>query len=162
MDTPKTLSCSVWTQDSKLVLTAKLRWFWGQICAPGDGQTFLSKCPGGFSPPFRVAKERRQTLPKEFLIACLAFPDNKTLPSTYFERFNIPSIPRLVPFKLRHPIFPIRFRNMRGLAIVGMPKAPVNENRLPPRSKNQIRFSREIFSMQPEPVPQGMHETPHL
>jgi hypothetical protein len=123
---------------------------------------FLANGPESLFMPFRVAKECRQTLPKDFLIACLAFPDNKTLPATYFERFNIPSIPHLVPFKLRHPIFPIRFRNMRGLAIVGMPKAPVNENHLPARSKNQIGFSREIFSMQPEPVPQGVDETSDL
>ena len=123
---------------------------------------FLANGPESLFMPFRVAKECRQTLPKEVLIVCLAFPDNKTLPFTYFERFNIPSIPRLVPFKLRHPIFPIRFRNMRGLAIVGMPEATVNENHLPARSKNQIRFSREIFSMQPEAVPQGVHETSHL
>jgi len=123
---------------------------------------FLANGPESLFMPFRVAKECRQTLPKEFLIVCLAFPDNKTLPATYFERFNIPSIPRLVPFKLRQPIFPIRLRNMRCIAVVGMPETPVNENHLPARRKNQIRLSREIFSMQPESVPQGVHETSHL
>ena len=50
---------------------------------------------------------------------------------------------------------------MRSLAVMRMPEAPVNKDDLVPRGEHKIRFSGEVFPVQPEPVAELVNKPPY-
>jgi hypothetical protein len=86
------------------------------------------------------------------------FPNRKHAPSRRSECSYIPSIALFVAFELRFPEFTPSPRNASFLAVVSMPKTPLDEDSCVVLWQNQVWPSREIFSVQAEAKSSGVQE----
>lgn len=88
-------------------------------------------------------------------IANLALPDGQHIPARSLQRFLCGIIPRAVSFDLLSPIVRIGLGLARtSLAVVPVPKTPVNEDDLTSRAEYEIRTTGKIASMKPIAVAQ--------
>jgi hypothetical protein len=81
-----------------------------------------------------------------------AFPYQNYLPAELFKLFNIAGISGLVRFNLGFPEFRTSLWQSEILTVVSVPETSVHKNHSAVLGQNNIRFSREVSHMQPEPV----------
>jgi hypothetical protein len=95
-----------------------------------------------------IAKELLQTTGKFLKLTCLTLPDHERLPTCLLESDEMVGVAPAVVRQLLSPIFRIRRRHRRSLAIgMVMPKASVNKNHLSFTGEHNIWFAREPFEM---------------
>jgi len=94
----------------------------------------------------------------ENLVQCLirtrlTFPNHQNAPPLCFQSFDVPAVPFCCAAPLFFPELRPGFRRDHSPpAIVGVPEAAVNENYRSIFRQDNIRFSRQVFSVQPIPV----------
>jgi len=87
-----------------------------------------------------------------------ARPDDKVVPSKFFQPPLILGISDLIAFEFREPIGGARFGCVAVYAtLVLMPKTAVDEDDLASSSEHQIRLTGEGFTVEPIPVSESMN-----
>ncbi len=92
-------------------------------------------------------------------IAQLALPNHTDVPPHVGQHGKVSQISFLVAAQLLIPECFIGFRPCPSWAIMSMPKAPMDEHNLSTARKHQIRFSREVGTMQPVTVAQRKQQS---
>lgn len=81
----------------------------------------------------------------------LAFPNSEYLPAECLQLSLLASVPLDCPAKFLGPEVGARLRHRRtGTPFMAVPEAPVNEDDRAVLRENDVRFSGEAGSMQPE------------
>jgi hypothetical protein len=82
------------------------------------------------------------------LVFDLAFPYYENIPANGQQGGFVSIVAGLISPDFLFPIFSVGFRDACApLAVVAVPKAPVDKKNLPPTRKNKVRFSREVFTV---------------
>ena len=89
-------------------------------------------------------------------IRCFALPDYQRLPTNFRQRRYILFVAFLVALQLRLPIIGVRLRNVRALAAVRVPEAPMHEYRFPATREHDVRRTRQRPIVEPEPESRTM------
>jgi hypothetical protein len=90
----------------------------------------------------------------------LAFPENKNSPTLRGQPADVRRVSFAIPSQLWAPVLDIRLHGSpmgtvwRG---VRMPKTSVNEDDLLTREKYQIRFARQVVTVQPVAKSHAVH-----
>ena len=107
---------------------------------------------------FRWPQERPQAVLKRLIILDFTLPDHFDRPTRLLQFGLIPAISNPVLLNLWRPEFEIRFGKFSGLAFVTMPKAPMNEYRLPSTENRDVGTTGKLLPVKPETVAQTMEE----
>lgn len=106
----------------------------------------------------QALKQREQS---SLRIPQLALPQNQNYPSIILQLLQHCEISFNIGLKLGRPEIDSRL-GQDGIFTSGMamPKTPMNKNTDPEPRQYNIRFSRQVFAMKPEPVAMGVQKAP--
>jgi len=106
-------------------------------------------------------QESGDTFAKSVYPKCanLAFPDDQGLPPHGPQSPPILSVAIDVPRELWDPVVLVaRWNAMAPFARMLMPEAPMDKDHFAAAGKDNIRYAREISTMQPKTIPQRMYD----
>ena len=90
-----------------------------------------------------------------------ALPENSRFPAKALKFRNGFAIASYVSSDLGQPVFPVGCGNpVTPFAMMPVPEAAMHKDRNSVFRKDEIRFSGQIVSVKPEPVPAGMQRFP--
>lgn len=92
-----------------------------------------------------------------------AFPDNENVPAQRLQTGLVVGVPGGIAGQLRVPVAGVRFwpaAVSAALERMLVPEAAMHEDHLSASGKDEIRFSRKILPVEPEPVPHRVGKAP--